>query len=297
MADVATIPVIIRSSTPAPIRSFLNPVAMLRSLWSHRELIRGFASREVLERHKGALLGVGWNIASPLLQLLVYTAVFGYLFGTRWDRGHLPEALDFPLAFFAGQLVFHIFAEALGRGPTMISSRPNLVRRVVFPLEILPAAGVLSSLITALVTSAILWLTLAIAMIAGKGSVPWTIVLAPVVFAPLVLWSLGVSWLLAAAGVFLRDVRHVMVVFTQMLMFATPLFYRIDQLPEQKRWLGTLLQFNPMTVIVENARRVMLWGEPIEWAKLGLVTLAGLIVMQVGYAVFMRVRPHMADMH
>ncbi len=143
---------VIRTSRPPPIGEHFNPVGLVRTLWSNRGLISSFASRELMERHKGALLGVGWNILNPLLTLLVFTIVFGYIFGTRWERGNLPPHLDFPLTFFCGQALFAVFAESANLAPTLVSGRPNLVRKEVFPLEVLPVTVVWAGVIHALIS-------------------------------------------------------------------------------------------------------------------------------------------------
>lgn len=285
--------VIIRSSARRPLGEHLSVARLCATLWRHRELIRGFAGREVLERSKGAVLGVVWNVANPLITLAVYTAVFGYIFGSRWEKGGLPEHLDFPVTFFTGQMLFHVFAECANRGPTLVSSRPNLVRRVVFPLEILPVTVVCASMVTLAISTAIVL----IVTLCATGRVPWTAVYLPAVCVPLVLLSLGATWFLSAVGVFVRDVRHIVTVCVQLLMFMTPLFYKIDRIPEQHVWLRWIVQNNPLSVIVENGRRTMLWGEEPEWMKLGVLTGIGFAAMMVGYAVFGVLRRSMADVH
>lgn len=284
---------VIRSSTPAPVWTNLNPGTLARTLWAHRELIRGFAGREVLERHKGAVLGVAWNVVSPLITLGIYTLVFGYIFGSRWERGDLPPALNFPLTFFAGHTFFHLFSETANRAPGLISSRPNLVRRVVFPLEILPVTVVCAGLVYVAIAASI---TLAV-LFAATGRIPWTVVLLPAVLAPLIMLSLGVSWVLAAVGVFVRDMRQIVLVLTQLLMFCTPLFYQIDRIPPDKMWLRKVIEANPLSIIVENARRCMLWGEDPQWLRLGVLTAGSFVLMLAGYGFFMSCRRGMADVH
>ena len=284
---------VIRSSAARPWSEHFSVVRLVGTVWRHWGLIRGFTAREVLERNKGAALGVVWNVANPLITLAVYTAVFGYIFGSRWDKGELPERLDFPITFFAGQMLFHVFAECANRAPTLVSSRPNLVRRVVFPLEILPVTVVCASLVTLAISAAIV---LTITFIA-TGHLHWTVALLPVVCVPLVMLSLGAAWMLAAVGVFVRDVRNIVVVATQLLMFMTPLFYKIDRIPAEHTWLHWIVRHNPLSVIVENGRRCVLWGETLEWEKLGWTTLAGLVVMVAGFAVFSMLRRSMADVH
>ncbi len=287
--------VVIRSASAVPLLAHVHPVMLARSLWANRELIRNFASRELLERHKGALLGVGWNILSPLLQLAVFTVVFGYIFGSRWNKGDLPAHLDFPLTFFAGQCVFQVFAECASRAPTLVSGRPNLVRKVVFPLEILPVTVVYAAVVHALISIGLLLVVLCIA--GGFGMLRWQIALLPLVLVPLVMWSAGVAWALAAIGAFIRDVRHVVVVAVQLLMFLTPLFYQIDRIPEEQTAIRWCIEHNPLSVLVENARRVLLWGEWPQWAALGWVTLLGAVVMIGGHGLFSVMRRSMADVH
>lgn len=287
--------VVIRSASPQPLREHLDPLKLLASLWLHRELIASFASRELLERHKGALLGIGWNILSPLLQLGVFTIVFGYIFASRWNKGDLPTNLDFPLTFFAGQCVFQVFAEAASRAPTLVSGKPNLVRKVVFPLEILPVTVVYAALVHAMVSIGLLLVVLVVA--AGFGALRWTIVLFPLVLVPLAMWSMGIAWALSAIGAFIRDVRHVVTVLVQLLMFLTPLFYQIDRIPPEQRAIRWCIEHNPLSILVESARRVLLWGELPSWIDLGWVTALGAVVMLAGHGLFSAMRRSMADAH
>lgn len=287
--------VVIRSASPPPLREHLDPLKLVASLWSHRELIGSFASRELLERHKGALLGVAWNILSPLLQLGVFTVVFGFIFGSRWNKGDLPAHLDFPLTYFAGQCIFHVFAESTSRAPTLVSGKPNLVRKVVFPLEILPVTVVYAGLVHALISIGLLLVMLAI--VGGISALHWQILLLPVVLLPLVMWSMGVAWALSAIGAIIRDVRHVVTVLVQLLMFLTPLFYQIDRIPPEHRVVRWCIGHNPMSVLVESARQVLLWGEMPNWTSLAWVTALGAIVMLGGHALFSMMRRSMADAH
>lgn len=283
----------IRTSQPRPMLSHFSVAAMLAALVGHRELIWGFAARDVLERHKGALLGVGWNVLQPLLQLAIYTAVFGYIFGSRWERGTLPAPIDFPVTLFAGLVVFNVFAESVGRAPTAVSSRPNLVRRVVFPVEILPVTVVVSALVHMAIGAALLLLI----VLGFTGSVSPTAWAFPVVVAPLVMLSLGAAWLLGALGVFVRDVRQIVVVLTQLLMFTTPLFFSIDRVPEEYPMIRWAVGHNPLSIIVENARRTLVWGEWPQWGAVGVMTLLGAVVMVGGWAFFSACRRGMADVH
>lgn len=283
----------IRTSTPRPALGHLNVAEMLAVFVRHRALIAGFAARDVFERHKGALLGVGWNVLQPLLQLAIYTAVFGFVFGSRWGKGKLPEHFDFPVTLFAGLAVFSVFSETVGRAPVSVSSRPNLVRKVVFPVEILPVTVVAAALVHMAISVGLL-----LAIVLGlTGSVPATAVAFPAVVAPLVMMSLGAAWSLGALGVFVRDVRQIVVVLTQLLMFTTPLFFPLERIPEQYPTIRWLVTHNPLSIIVENARRTLVWGEWPAWEHLGAVSVFAAVVMVGGWAFFSACRRGMADVH
>jgi lipopolysaccharide transport system permease protein len=293
MSDV----VVIRRSTPPPAADHFNPARLVRTIWANRELITNFARRDLAERHKGAFLGVAWNVLSPLLSLAVYTVVFGIIFDQHWQRGNppLPSGFDFPLTFFAGNAVFAIFVECVNRAPTLVSSRPNFVRKVVFPLEILPVASVRAAIVHALIIVAILLVVLAI--VTGGQGLHWHVVLLPCVLVPLAMLSAGFAWALSAIGVFVRDLRHIVVVLTQLLMFMTPLFYRVETTLAHHPVLRAIIEYNPLSIIVENTRRVLLWGEMPDWVALGWVTVLGAAVMLAGFAVFSALRRSMADVH
>lgn len=287
---------IIRSSVPDPARAYLSPGRVLATLVRHRDLIWQFASREVIERHKGAYLGAAWNVISPLLSLGIYTFVFGFVFHSRWQEaikthsggGNMHLSGAFILPFFLGHSIFHFFAECLNRSPGLVASRPNLVKKVVFPLEILPVVGVLSSLVYPLISIA----CLLVVQVILTGMIPVTTLLLPIVFLPLIPLCLGIGWVLSALGVYIRDIRHITVVLTQLSMFLTPVFYSVDRVPE--RFRGVYMM-NPMAIVIESARSVMLWGEQPDWKALGALSVFSLFVMQAGYVLFMRARRGLND--
>lgn len=261
---------------------------------SRWDLIWQFASRELLERHKGAMLGVIWNVLSPLLTLSVYTFVFGFVLNVRWEnRGgnawsDMDPHLSFALILFCGHAVAHLFTESVSRAPMIIAGRPNLVRKVVFPLEILPVSVIVAGLVTLGVSIAIL----CICVLGFTGKIYATAPLALVVLIPLLMLTAGASWMLASLGVFLRDVRNVVQVAVHVLVFMSAVFYPIERVPE--RW-QPVVYYNPLAVIIENVRRPLLWGEMPQWDRLAWVTLLGLVVMQAGYAWFMHTKRGMAD--
>lgn len=291
----------IRSSRPAPILDHLRPSSVRGMLWSNRELIGQFTSREVLERHKGAYFGVAWNILNPLITLAIYTFVFGYIFQSRWSEAHALATVDgeagaskaaaglsFVLPFFLGHSLFHFFTECVNRAPTVITQRPNLVRKVMFPVEILPVVSVLSSAVYLLVSIPCL---LGVQLIATHRLEP-TALLLPLIVLPLVLMCMAASWVLAAVGVFVRDAKHVVLVLTHLFMFVSPVFYPVERIPES--WRGVYM-LNPLAIIIEDARSAVLWGKMPGWPKLTVLIVGSFIAAQVAYAIFMRARRGFGD--
>ncbi len=287
-------PVVIRSARSTPITDLLSLHALWRNLWPYRGLIRQFIQRDVAMRHKGTALGLAWTVTQPLLTLAIYTFLFGVVFRNRWQQmpgggaSGLAGQANFTLNFFCGYVLFNVFAECVNRSPGLIIDHPNLVRKVVFPLEVLPvsAAG------AALVFGAIGVVLLLIATLALTWSLPATVVFFPLVVVPLVMLTLGVAWFAASIGVFIRDVRNVVPVLTQLLFFMTPVFYPVDAVPEPYR---AVLNANPLTTIVESARRTLLWGQAPDWLALGVVTAFSFIVMLLGYAWFIKSKKGLAD--
>lgn len=280
---------VIRSSRPTPLLTLLLPGTLIGHMLRYRDLIRQFAGREVESRHKGTFLGAAWTLINPLMQLLIYTFLFSVVFEMRWGQIDAVGAhAEFALTFFCGNVVFMLFQECATRAPSLILDRPNLVRKVVFPLEILPVSSLLAQLVFTGVGVAVL---LGAALIA-TGSLPVTALLFPLVLVPACLFSFAAGWLLAALGVFIRDIKQVVAVLVQMLFFATPIFYPVANVPEQYR---PILMANPFTPIVEMSRQTLLWGEVPSFATLGLLTLGGWAAMQASYAWFMRAKRGFAD--
>jgi lipopolysaccharide transport system permease protein len=269
-------------------RRLLSPATLAFNLYHHRRLIAQFAWRDVVMRYKGSYLGLVWSFVVPLLMLAVYGFVFGALISVRWPGAEGDSKLDFALILFGGLLAFNVFADVVSRAPTMITSYPSYVKKVVFPLEVLPVAALGTALVNAAVGFVIL---LPIWAIAGH-SVSSTIWLLPVALVPLCFLTLGMAWLLASLGVFVRDIAHPVTVIVQMLLFASGVFFAISLLPESAQ---RILLLNPLVTIIENVRRTALWGEPIHWRPWLIATIAAAVLMQLGFAWFMRSKRAFAD--
>ncbi|MBX3409921.1 MAG: ABC transporter permease [Phycisphaeraceae bacterium] len=280
-----------RVSAPVSVRPLLNPAAMAAHLWSLRGLFVQFTRREVAARHKGSVLGVVWNFLHPLMMLGVYTFVFAIVWQARW----LPIGGDeggrgaFALSVFAGLVMWEVFSGGVGTAPTIIVNNTNFVKKVIFPLEVLPLAQIGASAFVAGVSL----LVLLAGNIALRGSVSPTLWLFPLVLPALFSLTAGLAWFVASLGVFLRDLRQIVSgLLLQVMFFMTPIFYPLERVPDPYQ---SVLRLNPMASIVDNARRTVLYGVQPDWASLGLVTLVGLLVMLLGYAFFMKSKRSFAD--
>ncbi len=264
-----------------------SPKALLTSLWIHRSLSYQLAKREVVGRYRGSVAGLAWSFFNPLLMLAVYTFVFSVIFQARWS-GLEGGKGSFAIVLFVGVLVHGIFAECLNRAPNLIMANTNYVKRVMFPLEILPWVAMGSALFHAFISL----IVLVLAQLLVLGSVPVTALLLPLILAPLVLTTVGVAWIFAAFGVYLRDIGQITVVITTVALFLSPVFYPVTALPEEYRLVFLL---NPLTFIIEQAREVMIWGRLPDWSGLALYILASLVVAWIGFWTFQKMRTGFAD--
>jgi lipopolysaccharide transport system permease protein len=264
-----------------------TPREMVASLWRHRGLIQASAKREVLGRYRGSAFGLLWSFFNPLFMLVVYTFVFSEVFKARWNAGS-DSKTEFALVLFAGLIVFNFFSECINRAPSLILSNVNYVKKVVFPLEILPFVALFSALYHALI-SLLVWL---VAYVVFLGMPHATVLFLPLIVMPLVLFIMGLSWALASLGVFLRDVSQFIGVLTTVLMFLSPIFYPITALPETYR---DLLLLNPLTPVIELSRDVLYWGKAPDFTLLNIYWLGTSVIAWLGFAWFQKTRKGFAD--
>jgi lipopolysaccharide transport system permease protein len=264
---------------PGPIRSFLN----------NRHLIWQLAKRDVVGRYRGSALGLVWSLIQPLLMLCVYTYVFGVVLQVRWsDRVQDQGEVAFAVILFSGLIVHGLFTECFMRAPGLVLENANFVKKVIFPLEILPYTVLLSALFHTAVSMVVL---LAAHLILDRD-LAWTVLLLPITIAPLLILTVGITWLLASLGVFLRDISQITSVVSTVLLFVSPIFFPIERLPDAMR---SIVYLNPLSVIVDQVRAVVLFGQLPDWRALGLYTLVALVVAQAGYWWFQRTRRGFAD--
>jgi lipopolysaccharide transport system permease protein len=271
--------------SPTTHSAGLGEVAL--SLWRHRPLARQMVVREVVGRYRGSAAGLLWSFFNPVLLLVVYTFVFSVVFRMRWSGAGDSQA-EFALIAFSGMIVHSFFAECINRAPTLVLGSPNLVKKVVFPLQVLPWVSVGSALFHAAVSVAVLLAFL----LATGNALRWTIVLFPLVLAPFVLFTLGVCWWLASIGVYLRDVGQTTGLITTVLLFLSPVFYPVSALPAEYR---LLFQLNPLTFPIEQARAVLIFGRMPDWPGLAGYSLLALSVAWAGLWWFQRTRRGFAD--
>jgi lipopolysaccharide transport system permease protein len=262
-------------------------VALFRAVLDYGSLVWQFARREISGRYRGSLLGFGWAVLNPLLLLAIYTFVFSVVFRMRWD-GPLSDRLGFALVVYAGMVVHGFFVECMTRAPLLIVENRNLVKKVVFPLQVLPWTLLAAAAFHLLVGIALI----AAVMLVRTGSLPATTVALPLIVAPLALAALGVAYAFSALGVYLRDLGQLTGFLAMMLLFLSPVFYPVSAVPDAWRWVMAL---NPLATMIELTRGVLLYGTWPEPLALAGVWVASLAVAWLGFFWFQRTRRGFAD--
>lgn len=240
-------------------------------------------------RYRGSAMGMAWSFFNPLLMLAVYSLVFSGIFKARWNTTGQPEGTaHFAVVMFVGMIVLNLVTEVLSRSPTLVLSNPNFVKKVVFPLEILPVVTLGAALFHAAISAAVLLLAFAL----FNGFIHWTAIFLPLVLVPAALLTLGLGWVLASLGVYLRDVNQAIGLLCSVLMFLSPIFYPLSAVPEGFR---PIIAANPLTFIIEQARRVLIEGQVPDWTGLALYTIASALFAWAGFAWFQKTRKGFAD--
>lgn len=257
-------------------------------LFSNYSLIIQFTNREIIGRYKGSYLGLLWSLITPLLMLTIYTFVFSMVFNARWGENASDSKLEFALLLFAGLIIFNVFSEVVSRAPHLITSNVNFVKKVVFPLEILPIVSLASALFHAIISIGILLLFLLVFM----KTFNWTVLFLPIVILPICLTALGLGWFLSSLGVYVRDIGQVIGVIIPALMFLSPIFYPISVVPKEVQFLYYI---NPISYAVEDMRKILIWGQYPDWKWLIIGTIIGLMTSILGYLWFQKTRGGFSD--
>ncbi|PLP60746.1 sugar ABC transporter permease [Mesorhizobium loti] len=255
------------------------------------ELTLSLIRREVVGRYRGSILGLFWSFLTPLFMLAVYTFVFGYVLKTRWSipGGDTVEhsTAEFAVILFAGLIPFQYFSEVVSSSPALIVSNANYVKKIVFPIHILPVVSAGAAVFHSAVSLVVL-----VGFAAIMFGAPWTAIMAPVVFAPLVVMTLGFAWILAAIGVYFRDIGQIVPPLLTATMFLSPLFFPRTNLPA---WLQPYLSLNPIAVPIEALRDIAVFGTMPDWAAIGYYTLVAIVVALLGEQFFRKTSRGFAD--
>ncbi len=258
----------------------------MRQLWQRRELLAIFVRRDFLGRYRGSLLGALWPLINPIGHLLLYTFVFSVILKVRFSAD--ASTTNFALYLMAGLLPWSALAEAVSRSTTCILESPNLVKKVVFPLEVLPVVPVVSSLMTAGISIVLLtvWATI------YAGEVHWTLILLPLVLGTQGMLMGGLCWLLASLGVYIRDIKHMISLALSVWMYTTPIVYPASAMPEN---LSFLLWLNPMAGMITDYRRIIIEGLQPNWMNLALYLALAVVLFFGGNYFFMKTKRTFAD--
>lgn len=252
-----------------------------------RKLILMLTARELAIRYRGSMFGRLWVVVQPIFMLCVYFFVFSEVFKARWPGGSGSKT-EFALVLFSGLLVFNFFAECFNRGPTLMTSNVNYVKKVVFPLEIIPVVAVLVALAN-MGISLLVW----VAFYAVSSGIPHaTVMLFPLALLPLTLFTLGLTWILASLGVYMRDIAQITPVLTTALMFLCPIFYPLASLPDAYQ---KIVKLNPMTSSIDHIRDLLMWGRIPDLHAYAIELTVALAMAIAGYIWFQKTRRGFAD--
>lgn len=264
-----------------------SPLALFGTVPDYASLLWQFARRDITGRYRGSMIGFGWAVLNPLLLLAIYTFVFSIVLQLRWD-GPVADRVDFALVIYAGMIVHGFFAECLTRAPSLILDNRNLVKRVVFPLEVLPW----TVLVVAAFHFAVGVILIAAVALAKSGTLPLSALSLPVIVLPLALAALGFVYAFSALGVYLRDLGQLVGFIAMMLLFMSPVFYPVSAVPPAWRWI---IAINPIATFIEETRGALLFGVWPRSVPLAAMWCVGLATASLGFFWFQRTRKGFAD--
>jgi lipopolysaccharide transport system permease protein len=263
-------------------------IGALKVILSRFDLIMQLSKRDVVGRYRGSALGLLWSLFNPIFMLVIYTFFFSVIFKTKWGTGVSEGKADFAIMIFSGLIVFNLFSETIGKSPSLILNNVNYVKKVVFPLEILSPVAVLASTFHAFISLVVL---LVFVGFVRQGIAP-TVLYFPLVLLPLLVLTLGFSWVLAAVGVYLRDVSQTIGLFLSALMFLSPIFFPVSALPAH---VQQIINLNPLTFIIEQSRAVLILGQQPHWKGLAVYLLIASCIALSGLLLFQKARRGFAD--
>lgn len=268
-----------------------TPMTLLSLTIKQRALIWQFTKRNIETRHKGNALGLLWLILNPLIQMCIYSFVFGVIFEARFNSND-ESGLSYALGIFLSLTIYQFIAETLNSAPSIIVGNPNFVKKVVFPLEVLPIATVGAALYNLIIS---LILTL-IGVLAFGGGFTFGMLFFPLIILPAIILALGMAWLISSLGVFFKDLQHAVGHISLIMMYASAIFYSKEMVVEKSPKIWELLRFNPIVHVIEQSRRAILWDATIQWNGIIYSYFIGTIVFFSGFIIFKKLRTEFADL-
>jgi lipopolysaccharide transport system permease protein len=250
-------------------------------------LLWQLTKKDIATRYKGSVLGILWSFIMPLIMLAIYTIVFSEIFQVKWGT-QTDDRFSFALILFAGLNIVNMMTEVVNRSTTLIAAHTNYVKKVIFPLRILPLVPVFTALFHCLISYAIL--------IAGNliltHKISATLWLLPLALLPLLLLSAGFSFIFSGVSVYLRDMMNLVSILSILLMYTSPVFFPLEALPPQ---FALVCRANPLTYIMENTRNVTLYGVGFIWPQWLISMLGGILVLLAGKWMFCKLQEGFAD--
>ena len=261
----------------------------LSSTVKKRDLIGQLIKRDIVARYKGSILGISWSMINPLIMISIYTLVFSQIFQAKWGtNANNSDPLYFGINLFCGLVVFNMFAESATRSPTLITSNPNYVKKIIFPLYTLGEMVIGGTLVHATISTTILITTKVLIM----GKIGANIILLPIAWLPFILQCLGMVWLLCTVGVFIKDTGQIINAFVSMTMFLSPIFYPSSAIPDDIKWL---IGLNPLVKTIENTRLIIMENGSPEIISLVVQIIIGIAWCEINYRILRNASKYFGD--
>lgn len=261
---------------------------MFKNFFQYRFLIFSMIKREISMKYKGSILGILWSVITPIILVGVYTFCFSYIFKASWKVEKVDIHIPYALVLFAGLNIFTLFSEIFLRSPSLISGYSYLLKKTVFPVEVLAYVSVGSALFQLIInTSIIIFINIIV-----YNYFVWEIVFLPFIVLPFTVFLLAICWLLSTIGVFLKDISNLLNLLVTVLMFLSPVFFSLDSMPEPYKSIAVL---NPLTLIIEETRKVLLYGLLPDFKSLSIYFLFSFCFMQLSYIFLLKVKKGFGD--
>ena len=265
--------------------SLFNIFSCLSIVLDNWDLFREIVARNIRQRYRGAILGNAWGVIHPLMMTAIYTFIFGVVFRVTWEPG--GHTFSFPVNILCGLLLFSVLTESVNSGSTLVSRHPNYVKKIIFPLEVLPVAHVVSAFYFAL-----MWFPIVLAAALLVYGFHWTMFFFPLLLIPLFFLCLGCCFFVASLGVYFRDTSMVAAIVMQIMLYVSAVIFPLSRL--SPRW-RTLIRLNPMTTLIDEMRKVFLLGRLPDWKYLCVMLAISIVVFQLGFFWFYRTKKGFAD--